>query len=423
MKILIISPRFPYKQGKADSMTVFHLIQFLSQRGHQVILATFSQKDSFPEQERTLMKEMCLEVRTVPLKQWRTRWRLFINSWSKKPFQVAYYWDQEMKRTVDDLIQKHQPDVSYAHLIRTAEYLSTYPDMLKVLAMQIAQTLNYKRLIRHERNFIRKIFYTQEYRRVSQYEPEMLTRFNRILLISPHDKEAIQSKKSPNNVFFNPHGIDVDYFSEELNLERKSNTIVMNGDFGVPTNIDAALYFYTEIFPLVKSEIPETKLWLVGRNPASSIRKLEKDPSVLVTGKVPDIRPYLQSATVGIAPLRASAGLQNKILVSLASQLPLVSTSMANEGIKAPDGEVLLMAENTVDFADKLLHLLRDANERERIGTNALKYMEKFWTWNYHFEKLEAMLLDLTADPTVELENYYPFLTEKKVEKTEKEST
>ena len=111
----------------------------------------------------------------------------------------------------------------------------------------------------------------------------------------------------------------------------------MNGDFGVPTNIDGALHFYKDIFPMVRAAIPDAKLWLVGRNPHPSIEKLAQDKSVIVTGRVADIRPYLQQADVGIAPMRVAAGLQNKILVSLASRLPLVSTQIANEGIGAPD--------------------------------------------------------------------------------------
>ena len=390
-------------------MTVFHLLKYLYERKHQVILATFTNQENFPEEESERINDFCVEVKTVPLKRWKIPLRLLFNLPGKKPFQVAYYQDKKMKANVEHLIQKHQPDVIYGHLIRVAEYIKDIGDYPTILAMQVAQTLNYRRLIMHERDFFTKTFYTWEYKRVARYEPQKVREFDRLLLISPHDKRAIFSNDRHGKIFFNPHGIDVDYFSEDLKLEREKNTLVMNGDFGVPTNIDAALYFYHDIFPLIKKEIPDVRLWLVGRNPASSVAKLATDRSVTVTGKVQDIRPYLQGATVGIAPLRVAAGLQNKILVSFASKLPLISTTVANEGICAPEGEVIMIADDATDFAQKTVGLLRSQEERSRIGKNALHFVQTAWTWDFHFSKLEAMMEQLIADRHSDVNNYYPF--------------
>ena len=287
MKVFIVSPRFPYEKGKADSMTVFHLIKYLSARNHQVILATFNNREKFPEEDRTLVRKMCKDVYVLDLKKWQIGARILKNIFRKDPFQVAYYREREMQKNIDELILKHQPDVLYAHLIRTADYIKLQTKYPRILAMQIAQTLNYSRLLKYERSFVRKLFYTEEYHRVRKMEPLIIPEFDRILLISPHDKKAIATSKNEDKIFFNPHGIDVAYFSEDLKLKRVQNTIMMNADFGVPTNIDAALYFYNDIYPIIRSKKPEVKLWLVGRNPASEIRLLEKDPSVTVTGKVP----------------------------------------------------------------------------------------------------------------------------------------
>ncbi|MEM8523572.1 MAG: glycosyltransferase [Bacteroidota bacterium] len=409
MKILIVSPRFPYKHGKADSMTVFHLIDFLTKRGHKVLLATFNNQEDFPESERAYIRKICEAVEVVNLVKWKKGVRMGINIFSQQPFQVAYYKKQEMADNIAQLIEEHQPDLLYAHLIRTAEYLRNYQSIPKILAMQIAQTLNYQRLIKYEANFVRKLFYTREYQRVVKYEPQIVRPFERILMISPHDKKAISPNHIDHKVFYNPHGVDVDYYAEDLKLQRDPNTIIMNGDFGVPTNIDGALHFYKDIFPKIKTAIPTAKLWLVGRNPHLSIEKLAQDESVIVTGRVPDIRPYLQRAAVGIAPMRVAAGLQNKILVSLASSLPLVSTQIANEGIGAPNGEVLLTAKNDSIFADKVVQLLRDSSLRRRIGNNALTFMQERWTWEFHFEKLENMMFELLENQDQSVKNYYPF--------------
>lgn len=410
MKILIVSPRFPFKQGKADSMTVYHMIEYLHRKGHQVLLATFDNQERFSQTERDTLTEMCEEVRVVPMVTWKKFLNMGLNLFSKKPFQVAYYNRKTLQNHIDQLIAIHRPDVLYAHLIRAAHYLKSHDHTPRVIGMQIAQTLNYGRLIKHEGNALRRIFYGQELRRVKSYEIDVVREFERILLISPHDKQAISPDKAAEKIFFNPHGIDVKYYAEDLQLERKTNVIAMNGDFGVPTNMDGAQYFYREIFPKIKAQIPNVELWLVGRNPHPSIQRLAaNDPAVTVTGRVPDIRPYLQQATVGIAPMRVAAGLQNKILVSLASQLPMVATPISNEGICAPLGDVLLEAKDATEFAHQVISLLEDANIRELQGQNALAFMQKYWTWDFHFEKLESMLDDLMADREKAVENYYPF--------------
>lgn len=416
MKILIISPRFPFKQGKADSMTIYHLIEFLHRKGHQVLLATFDNGERFSQTEREQLKAMCTDVRIIQMKRWKKAVHVALGALEGIPFQTAYYRRPKMQQQVDELIQKHQPDILYAHLIRTSHYLKKHTNTPRVVAMQIAQTLNYSRLVKYEKHSLRKLFYTQEYRRVRAYEPKVIEEFERILLISPHDKAAISPNKADEKVFFNPHGIDVTYYAKNLQLERQKNVIAMNGDFGVPTNIDGAMYFYNSIYPRVKATIPDAKLWLVGRNPHPSIQKLaEQDSSVTVTGRVPDIRPFLQQASVGIAPMRVAAGLQNKILVNLASQLPTVVTSISNEGIGAPENEVLLQATTANEFADKVIALLQNPEKRTYLGKNSLQFMQARWTWDFHFEKLEAMFLQLVENPNAVVCNYYPFQEQSKV--------
>ena len=129
MKILIISPRFPFRQGKADSMTVFHMIEYFHQRGHEIILATFDNQERFSHKEREELKALCHEVRVLPMKRWEKLFYMGRNILLDKPFQVAYYWRPEMQQEVDKLVEVHQPDVLYAHLIRASSYLEKHQQL------------------------------------------------------------------------------------------------------------------------------------------------------------------------------------------------------------------------------------------------------------------------------------------------------
>jgi glycosyltransferase involved in cell wall biosynthesis len=87
----------------------------------------------------------------------------------------------------------------------------------------------------------------------------------------------------------------------------------------------------------------------------------------------------------------------------------MVVTKVANEGIGAPENQVLLVAKDNEDYAEKIIQLFKDKTERERLGTNALKFMQQSWTWEFHFQKLERMLSQLIENQNKPVENYYPF--------------
>jgi glycosyltransferase involved in cell wall biosynthesis len=276
------------------------------------------------------------------------------------------------------------------------EYLREKAPLPRVLAMQISQTLNYKRMIENIRLLHFQLVYRIEYRRVRRYEPRVMHDYDSCLLISEHDKRSLDNHEAIKNVFYSPHGVDVEYYKQNGDPPRE-NALLFTGFMGTPTNIDAALFFYSEIYPLIKRSVPDIKLYLVGMHPAACIRRIAaRDPSVVVTGFVKDLRPYYAKAKVAVDPLRIGAGLQNKILVAMCMELPMVCTSVANEGIAATDGEHLVIADDPQRFAEAVVTLLKDRDEASRIARQGRKLVEERWTWEYYFEQLEQHFRELT---------------------------
>jgi len=396
MKILIVSSRFPYPLGKADSRTVYHMIEYLSQR-HELYLITFFEQDSSHNELKFLedIGEKCQRVELVPFSKWKSTLKAAAGLFSKTPLQTHYFYYRTMQKKVNDLIEKYSPDLLYAHLIRTGEYIKDYADSPKVLAMQVSQTLNYDRMIRYAKSLKTKLIYSIEYNKIKKYEPEITRFFSKCLLISKYDKEAIEGSDGVNNIFFNPHGIDVNYYVPDRTIEKERNSIIFNGVMETPTNIDAISYFYEDIYPLIKKEVPDVKLYIVGMNPTKKIISYSNDPTVTVTGFVDDIRPYLNRAQVGISPLRIGAGLQNKVLVSMSMGLPVVCTAVANEGIGAEQGRSIIIADTARGFADWIVRLFKDSELRNSIGENARRFVQDYWTWEYHFKNLENLFEEL----------------------------
>lgn len=387
----------PCAKGKADSMNVYYLIRYLCAKGHQVHLVTYSPQEIYELDNLEEMYGICKSVNIVKLSKQMSYRKVLFGLLDCRPLQVNYYYYEKFEAKVKAVVAKIQPDCIYAHLIRTAEFLKDIR-IPKLLAMINGQSLNYKRLIAHDKNIFRLFLYSLEYWKVRNYEPNIARKFDKVTLISNYDKQAIDPDNQLNNIVFCPNGIDVDYYAESLGVEKKDYTVVINGDFGTPTNILAATYFVKEIFPLIQAKIKNSQVVFVGRDSDKNLRQFAAE-NVTLTGRVEDIRPYVQGAQVAINPVKIAAGMQNKTLVSMASGLPVVSTSIANEGIQAVPDEEILIADTPQEFSDAVLRLFTDADLHKKIAKGGYQFVREKWNLEVHHARLEGALKSIIKKP------------------------
>jgi glycosyltransferase involved in cell wall biosynthesis len=152
------------------------------------------------------------------------------------------------------------------------------------------------------------------------------------------------------------------------------------------------LYFTKEILPIVRRSIPDIQLRIVGSNPSRAVRDLATIAGVTVTGHVPDVRPYLDTATLAVASLRLARGTQNKILEAMAMSVAVVATSAAAKGIDAVPGRDIVVADNPAEFADKVVELVRNGDLRRRLSAAARKQVENAHAWPNSMAILDGIL-------------------------------
>ncbi len=392
LKIIIVAQRFPYPLDKGDRLTIYHLVKFLSER-HQVSLITFKENSHDPAWDAQL-QPYC-NIYSLPENRLRAYTNCAIGFFDSLPLQVHYSHDPAMVSLVNRVVEETKPDLLYAHYLRMGRYVLPHTQIPRVLAMQLSMTLNYKRLAEHAKNRIQRLFLSTEHKKLVKFEAEFARRFDQVMLISPRDLKAVNANPPLENVFFNPHGVDYEYFSPDHTVSKEENSLVFTGNMNYRPNVDGAIYFCEEILPLIKEKVPTVKVYLVGTNPSSEILALADDPAITVTGRVPDLRDYMRRATVAIAPMRITAGLLNKVLEALSMELPMVVTPQANEGIDAVDGEHLIIAESAQDFAAEVVHLLDNPERRSELGTEARKFIQNKWTWEAHLKELEQSFKNL----------------------------
>ena len=403
LSIAIVYSRLPVPMTRADQMTVAHLIEFLAARGHRVDLFGLDIGEAASARQRAWLRDRCRNVHAFPQGRWRSLTGLLRGVFRRWPLQVGWFHNRRQIATLRRALSSGAYDIGYAYYIRSAEALrglgrgaSGRERPATFLAMQLSQALNTRRMMESFTSWRNRIVFGVESRLLRPYEARVWADFDRTVLIGEKDVAEIRAicreegVAEIDNFVLGPHGVDTERFAPGADEICENDLLVFSGVMRTNTNIDAISWFVEAVWPRIRAERPGARLLIVGRQPAPSVRALGGRDGIEVTGEVADPAAHIARATVCINPIRAGAGMQNKLIEFMAMAKPVVATSVANEGIGAPPGEALVIADGAQAFGDAVLALLDDPARRAALGAAARRHIEAHWTWEAHFLKLEA---------------------------------
>jgi sugar transferase (PEP-CTERM/EpsH1 system associated) len=380
----------------------YNLIQHLMRRGHRVTLATVWTGDQEQADARRLVKEGW-EVESFPLERWRSVWNCLRAIPTLEPLQAHYCWQPRLARQLNALVQPgaDHPAFDIIHVehlrgVRYGLYLQSQHcnvpivwdsvDCISYLFRQ-ASGKSQNRLSRWLTHF--------ELSRTERYEGRLVGKFDQVLVTSVTDKNELCSLsalgKDCHNVAVVPNGVDLDYFYPEEATPREPDTLVVSGKMSYHANAAMVQHLVNDVMPLVWAQRPGVKLWIVGKDPTDAIKKLSKNGVIRVTGTVPDLRPYLRRALISVAPVVYGAGVQNKVLESMACATPVIATPKAVSALDVVPGRDLLVAENPDEFAAAILHLIQYPDDRWRLGQAGRDYVINCHQWQTVAAKLERI--------------------------------
>jgi GT2 family glycosyltransferase/glycosyltransferase involved in cell wall biosynthesis len=382
--ILFICPYIPCVGVHAGAGRMYTMIELLAQR-HQVSVVTFVDKESelkyVPELER-----YCQEVVVIHRKPpYRRRHPLVL-----EPFVVSEFNSSPMGVEIHRLLSERDFDIVQVEYTQMAQYV---PNTRRSCTLLTEHEVAFAT---HRRAFESFPFSWEKFKALMgwlvmiDYELKACQRFDKVVALTDADRKDLLSFEPRLDIEVVPMAVDCSCFMPQ-DMPEEPNTLVFIGYFRHSPNVHGIMRFCREILPLIRQEVPETKLFIVGSSPPDEIRRLGKMDNVVVTGWVEDIKPYIARSSVYIAPLWLGTGMRVKILEAWGMAKPVVTTSVGSQGIDCTPGEDVLIADDPQGFAAQTVRLLRDKALREKLGRNGRKQVEAKYDWEIIIRQVEEM--------------------------------
>lgn len=251
----------------------------------------------------------------------------------------------------------------------------------KVLSLHDSWTLRCDEMLKCCQSRQEKLHYTFLKHFEPRYERLVYPRFERCTVVAQPDVEEVRRVVPKAKVDLIPYGTDTEYF-QPVPVEKQPNALVFHSHLGYAPNIEAALEFANDIFPLIRQEVPGATFHLVGANPDPKIQALASRPGIRLSANLPDLRPAVCSAQVYVCAIRHGTGLKSKMLEAMAMRMPIVGYHPGSTvGIDCIYGTHLLAAENPQEFAAHVVDLLRHPEKAEQIARAARQLVEEKYSW------------------------------------------
>ncbi|MCE5199278.1 glycosyltransferase [bacterium] len=387
MRILFIVPYVPSR----IRIRPFALIRELS-RNHEVHIIALAEPGSAKHPGVDELPGMVEELTIIPHSSIRGYAQSLLALASPTPMCAAYCWSASMKNAVEKALTSSHFDIIHVEHLRAAHFVPLNTKIPVVFDSVDCLTGLFRQMYSSKRNPLGKLVALEEYLKLRRYEPVLIRRFNHTIITSESEKKEMAALYPDGTVSVVPNGVDTDYFTP-IGHNRHPHRMVFSGKMSYHPNAQAVIWFAESVFPAIKTKFTDAEFVIVGSNPPPAVQRLAQIQGITVTGRVEDIRPYLDSSSIAAAPMRVGVGVQNKVLEAMAMQLPVVASPIAVRpfGKNCPG---IVAAETVSETAASIIQLMAHPEEAVDVGIRGRTHVVENYSWCCS----ERMLIEIYAD-------------------------
>lgn len=385
MRILWLKTELLHPVDKGGKIRTYNMLRELK-RDHHITYLTLDD-DSADREVRESAHEYCHELVCVPYRQ-REKFskafylELLLNLASPLPYAIEKYESAAMRKQIVEHVNSQSIDVVICDFLAPAVNVPSQLSCPAILFQHNVEAMIWKRHFEVQNNAVKKSYLRGQWRKMYRFEKETCRRFDAVIAVSTEDRDQMREEYGVSDVFDVPTGVDTEFFRPSGVQAVDPHNVVFTGSMDWLPNEDAIRYYTDQILPLVRRSIPDATLTVVGRNPYPSLLELSRrDPSIVVTGRVDDVRPYMERAAAYVVPLRIGGGTRLKIYEAMAMEKAIVSTTVGAEGLPVADGKELRLADTPETFAAAVVELLTNPQNAKNLGQEAARVVRQKFGW------------------------------------------
>ena len=395
--LLLLTQRIPYPPNKGEKIRHFQILKHLA-KSHNVHLGCLVD-DPADWQHVETVKGFCADAYVARLDRRRDALSHLKALARGEALSVALYQDRGLAQWVTRTLDTVRPDIVFVCSSNMAPYVLGHPHRGRRRIVDLVDVDSEKWQAYAAKGLgPMRWLYGREARKVFALERQVAHAADYSSFVS--DAEAALFRRlvpdRADTIVGVSNGVDCTYFDPAGGFAAPYNlgvpNFVFTGTMDYVPNVDAVAWFANEILPLIRRSLPQAQFHIVGANPAPAVQALARIKDVYVSGRVPDVRPYLANATAAVAPMRIARGIQNKVLEAMAMARPAIVTSDALEGIAAQPGTELLLADTAEAFAAAAQALASDVTEGRRIGAAARQRVVDDYSWESRLQGFDRLL-------------------------------
>ncbi|EWY41267.1 sugar transferase [Skermanella stibiiresistens SB22] len=395
--LLFLAHRIPYPPNKGDKIRSWHLLRHLAER-HRVHLGCFVD-DPEDRIHEPVLRALCASCHFAPINPRLAKLASLGGLLRREALTFAFYRNRGLTRWVRETHAARDIAAQFVFSSSMAPFAAAADGfqgtrIVDFIDLDSDKWRQYADAGRPPMSWIHR----REARLLGAAEVAIAAEASASLFVSEAEADLFRHRRgvAAERVHGLGNGVDLEYFDPRRDYPNPwaagGPVLVFTGMMDYRANVDAVCWFAAEVLPAIQARHPSVRFAIVGARPDARVTRLAQQPGVIVTGRVPDVRPFVAHAAVAVAPLRIARGIQNKVLEAMAMARPVVATVQAHEGIDAEPGTDLLVAEDAAGLADHIGDLLDAPDAAQALGERGRRRLAGHYTWERRLAPLDRIM-------------------------------
>ncbi|WP_057833121.1 TIGR03087 family PEP-CTERM/XrtA system glycosyltransferase [Colwellia sp. TT2012] len=389
--LLFLCHRIPFPPNKGDKIRSFNILKKLSEH-YDIYLGCFID-DPFDKQYVATLAKYCASVFHLDQHKTIAKIKGLTGFFTNKPITLPYYFDKRMQQWSNRILAEHNISKVFVYSSSMAQYVQgdEYQSLERVIDFVDVDSDKWRQYA-EKKSGIAKWFFNREYKLLAREENAICAQFTHSLLVSADEAKLFrdnQPQAQQTKIHGVLNGVDVKFFDPSADFSKESLVpdvpfISFTGAMDYWANVDAVLWFVDKVWPLIIAKQPDAIFCIVGGNPSNEVSALAKQKGIMVTGRVHDVRPFIDKAECVVAPLQIARGIQNKVLEAMSLNKPIVVTSMAMAGINAQQADGIVITDDHNTYAQACLTFLAES----ALEVESRQWILDHFTWQQTLQPL-----------------------------------